>query len=506
MRAALLIFLLACTALAQTRPLIMRHADSLSVARKSGFVLLKGNVKFTHDSATFTTAKATWNRHSDVVQCEGYFLFTHANGYIKARSGVYQKKLNLATATGKVEAKDSAGSYAMFGERLEYDRQSGVMTLPQRPLLHQYSGKKDGTKDTVAIRADKIIYHQKDEFAEAYGAVEVKSGEMTVFCDTGFFDKRNSWLSMKGNPKCLLENHELSGDSIFLKLSEDCRALESALVVRNAHGVQIEPGKKNKPGTHTEAFGDTLYAEFDGKKLRRLYVNLNANGFFFEEDLPDYKNLMNGRRLELSFENGKMSRATVTGEAESSYFYVKKDRSVAGKNLAAGDTIHIEFDPRKSLVKKLKVRGSSTPSSGRYIDLESIARRAARDSLLADSLHADSIARGLLPPDLPPAPAGEGDPLKGSDSLKTTQNLGDALTGKPEEVSKAAGDSGLASGSSKPAEKLEGGQGGKSVGNASTAADSASQAGENSPDLLQTNSTAQKNSEVKEAPAAQKGK
>lgn len=505
MRAALLLLLLAGLALAQTRPLIMRHADSLSVARKSGFVLLKGNVKFTHDSVTFTTSKATWNRNSDVVQCEGSFLFAHPDGFMKARSGVYQKKLNFATATGKVEAKDSAGSYAMFGERLEYDRANGVMTLPNRPLLHQYSVNKDSTRDTVAIRADKIIYHQKDEFAEAYGKVEVTSGEMTVYCDTGFFDKRNSWLSMKGQPKCLLENHELSGDSIFLKLSDDCKSLESALVVRNAHGVQVEPGKKNKPGTHTEAFGDTLYAEFDGKKLRRLYVNLNANGFFFEEDLPDYKNLMNGRRLELSFVNGKMSRATVTGEAESSYFYVKKDRSVAGKNLAAGDTIHIEFDPRKNLVKKLKVRGSSTPSSGRYIDLESIARRATADSLKADSLHRDSVSRGLLPPDSLTAPAAEGDSLKGSGDLKTTQKIGDARAENSEKIPDTANDSGASSGDLKPTKNLGGGAAEKSVGNATTAENSGGSAGENSGDAPQKNSTAEKNSEVN-ASAAQKGK
>jgi hypothetical protein len=28
-------------------------------------------------------------------------------------------------------------------------------------------------------------------------------------------------------------------------------------------------------------------------------VNLNAKGFFFEEDLPDYKNLMDGNRLDI---------------------------------------------------------------------------------------------------------------------------------------------------------------------------------------------------------------
>ena len=37
------------SALAQSSPLVMRHADSLAVMRKAGFLLLNGHVHFTHD-------------------------------------------------------------------------------------------------------------------------------------------------------------------------------------------------------------------------------------------------------------------------------------------------------------------------------------------------------------------------------------------------------------------------------------------------------------------------
>lgn len=363
---------LASMLFAQTKPLIMKHADSLSVTKRSGYLLLKGHVHFVHDSVQFKTMKATWNRNSDIVQCEGNFIFTHPDGFIQAKSGLYQKRIEFASASGSVVAKDSLGTYAFFGDKLQYNREKKILTMPVKPLLHHYTENKDDKKkkDTLAIRAEWISYHQNEEYAEAFRNVVLTHNGMTVTCDTGFFNKKEHWLSMKGNPKCLLENHELSGDSIFLKLTPDNKSLESALVIRNAHGVQKEPRKKKKPGTHTEAFGDTLYAEFDGKKLKRLYVNLNAHGFFFEDDLPDYKNLMEGVRLDLYFKNGKMHRAVVSGDAESTYFYVKKNRTVAGQNVATGDTIHIDFSPEKNQVKQLKVRGSKNPSSGRYINLD----------------------------------------------------------------------------------------------------------------------------------------
>lgn len=189
---------------------------------------------------------------------------------------------------------------------------------------------------------------------------------------------------MKGNPAFDMKNYHLTGDSIFLVLDSAGKTMKSALVIRNAHGIQQEEAKRNAPGSVTEAFGDTLYAEFDGNKIERLYVNLNARGFFYETDLKDFRNLMDGDRLDLYFNKGKMDKAIVSGKAQSTYFYVKKDRSVSGKNEATGDTIHILFDAQKNAVKSLKLLGNSAMASGRYVDMEKERRNkelAEKDSL-----------------------------------------------------------------------------------------------------------------------------
>lgn len=417
---------------AQSSPIIMKHADSLAVARKRGVLLLHGRVSFVHDSVRFKTQRAVWNKDGEVVHCEGGFLFTHPSGYIDARNGVYQKKKGLATATGDVHAGDSAHTYYFTGEYLEYDKEKEVLTMPTRPVLQQFEKKKDGSEDTVtivarrivyskkdgyaeargnvtitqkdvAISADNMNYSKKDDFAEAFSRVKLTQNDMVVTCDTGYFDRKNNWLSMKGNPTCELKNYHLTGDSIFLVLDSTGNSLKSALVIRNAHGVQQEEAKRNAPGSVTEAFGDTLYAEFNGNKIERLYVNLNARGFFYETDLKDYRNLMDGDRLDLYFKKGKMDKAVVSGKAQSTYFYVKKDRSVAGKNEASGDTIHILFDAQKNAVRSLKLLGNSTMASGRYIDLEKERRNreaALKDSLMhLDSLRKDSLAKGIVPND-----------------------------------------------------------------------------------------------------------
>ena len=370
----LLVALLATSAAAQSSPLIMKHADSLAVARKRGTLLLQGRVHFIHDSIQFRTQRAFWHKDAESVQCSGGFLFTHPSGYIKAQNGLYQKKSAVATASGDVYAGDSAASYLFTGDYLEYDREREILTMPQKPKLYQFEKQKSGKIDTVTISAKRIVYNKKDAFAQTFDEVKVTQNDMVVTCDTGFFDRKNNWLSMKGHPTCDLKNYHLTGDSIFLVLDSTGKSLKSALVIRNAHGVQQEEPKKNAPGSVTEAFGDTLYAEFSNEKIERLYVNLNARGFFYETDLKDYRNLMDGDRLDLYFNQGKMDKAVVSGKAQSTYFYVKKDRSVSGKNEATGDTIHILFDAQKNAVKSLKLLGAAAMASGRYIDMEKTER------------------------------------------------------------------------------------------------------------------------------------
>lgn len=387
--------LLVADVFAQTSPLIMKHADSLAVARKRGTLLLQGRVLFVHDSIQFRTQRATWNKDAEMVQCTGGFLFTHPSGFIQADNGIYRKKQSIAIASGNVIAGDSASSYKFTGDYLEYDRENEVLTMPQKPKLYQYEKHKDNTTDTLTIEARKIIYNKKFSFAEAYKDVKVTEKDMVVTCDTGYFDRANSWLSMKGHPTFDMKNYHLTGDSIFLVIDEAKKTLKSALVIRNAHGISKEDPKRSAPGNVTEAFGDTLYCEFKDNKIERLYVNLNAKGFFYETDLPDYRNLMDGNRLDLYFKKGKMDHAIVSGKAQSTYFYVKKDRTVSGKNEAAGDTINIVFDPLKNAVKTLRLLGRSNMASGRYVDLEKEQRnlaakaRAQQDSLAGAGVKKD---------------------------------------------------------------------------------------------------------------------
>lgn len=341
----------------------------------------------TMDTITIVARRMIYNKRDAVAEAHGQASITEKDVVVKADDINYDRKRDYAQARGGSSITHT--DVVIVAEDMDYDRKRDYAEAHKKVTI---------THKDIVINADHMNYDRKNDFAEAFDHVKVTQKEMVVTCDTGYFDRKNNWMSMKGHPTCDLKNYHLTGDSIFLVLDSTGKSLKSALVIRNAHGIQKEEPKKGSPGNVTEAFGDTLYAQFDGNKIERLYVNLNAHGFFYEMDLQDYRNLMNGDRLDIYFKDGKMDYAVVSGKAQSTYYYVKKDRSVAGLNEAAGDTIFIKFDPRKNAVKTLRMLGgSTTPASGRYVDLEKENRSKSLSGGTGSSDSKDGGAKAPTP-------------------------------------------------------------------------------------------------------------
>jgi len=355
-------------------PLVMERSDSLAAMRKAGHLFLQGNVKFRHDSVTFGTERAHWDRNSDAVYSEGGFDFRYPKGNIKADKGNYMRKTNTAVAESNAEARDSAGKGAFFGEKIIYNRGTEFLDIPHQPLAHYYFLEK-GKLDTLAIRSKTMTYDQNKQIAIAADSVYITRREVVITGDTGVYNQKDGFLSLKGNPICHMSDYVVTGDSMFVKLNNN--EVESVLVINNAHGTQQTVSVGKKPAQFSEVFGDTLFLAVKNNKAQSLYVNVNARGLFYEMDLPNYVNKMNGDRMDISFDLGRMKLAEVNGNAESLVFNITPSRKVEGKNESTGKSILIAFDSTQ--VSKIKVKGSL--ASGIYYDMSKMKKKNTNDSL-----------------------------------------------------------------------------------------------------------------------------
>jgi lipopolysaccharide export system protein LptA len=362
-----------------TMPLVMERADSLAAMRKAGHLFLQGNVQFRHDSVDFRTDRAHWDRNSDAVYSEGGFDFRYPRGNIKADRGNYTRKTNMAIAEGNAEARDSAGKGIFFGEKIIYDRAAEFLEIPIRPLAHYYFTEK-GKLDTLAISSKTMTYDQREQIAVAADSVLITRRDVVITGDSGFFSQKQNFLSLKGNPVCRMSDYIVKGDSMFVKMKDN--EVESVLVINNAHGTQQTPSIRGKPPQHSEVFGDTLFLAVKNNKAQSLYVNVNARSLFYEEDLPEYVNKMNGDRLDISFNLGRMKLAEVKGNASSLLFYVNNSRKLDGKNASSGESIIISFDSTQ--VSKIKVKGNL--ASGIYYDMSKNNKEAKKSEIKEDGV------------------------------------------------------------------------------------------------------------------------
>ncbi|GHV16846.1 hypothetical protein AGMMS49938_17220 [Fibrobacterales bacterium] len=345
-----------------TIPLIMEHADSLAAMRKAGNLLLQGKVRFRQDSVEFRTERARWDRNSDAVYADGGFDFRYPRGNIKADKGQYSRKTNIAIAEVNAVARDSSGKGEFFGEKIIYNRSTEFLEIPEKPLAHYYFNDK-GKLDTLKIRSRTMTYNQREQLAVAADSVLITKSGVVITGDSGFYNQKVGFLSLKGTPKCTMGDYVITGDSMFVKLQNN--EVESVLVIKNAHGMQETVAHNGMNAQHSEVFGDTLFLSVKNNKAQNLYVNVNAHGIFYERDLPEFINKMNGDRLDISFLSGNMRLAEIKGSASSLVYNITPTRKVDGRNESSGDTIFIAFD--SSQVSRIKVKGNL--ASGIYYDL-----------------------------------------------------------------------------------------------------------------------------------------
>ena len=122
---------------------------------------------------------------------------------------------------------------------------------------------------------------------------------------------------------------------------------------------------------------------------------------------------------------------------------------MAGKNEATGDTIHLLFDAQKNAVKSLRLLGGGTMASGRYVDMEKLARqkkaaeldsisKLAKDRIAKAAAKNDSTGKAVVPDAaekvVTPAPKGKGAPAP---APKRTAPMENSAT-KKDPASKAA--------------------------------------------------------------------
>jgi lipopolysaccharide export system protein LptA len=333
-----------------------------------GEYILSGNVHCNYGKLKFKTSKATWNRAENAVMCEGEMEVSLNKFSLNAQTGGYNKSQDMAWARHNVIGYDTTGDHLFSAGYLTYHRNEFQMLLKENPVLkkiYRDSVKKSSLNpegaskkmdvDTLFIRGDEIAYNDSTNFAVARRNVNIKRGNFIITCDSAYFNENDEKITFLGSPVLKLLNDKMRGDTMVMYL--DGEQVKSLSLKGQAAG-DYEDKPKDSPYKDTYHIeGDSLWMNFSSEDIEDIEVFRQALSTYSKSNFPEQKDELTGDYVNIKFKDRAIDKAKVFGSAQSIYFHME-GKKLSGKNVAAGDSMEIQFDNGK--VQDIRVSGKAS--------------------------------------------------------------------------------------------------------------------------------------------------
>lgn len=288
------------------------------------------NVKLVTKDNTITTDTLQYNTQSKVAYFFGPTRIVGKQGNIYAEKGTYNTRNRISDF--QRNAKIETPNYLLGGDKLVYDetRQYGVATG---------NVSMTAKKDNVVIRGDVGRYWRATGRAKVYGSPVMRniSGRDTMFLAADTLVNVES--KAEGDPgivyayrRVRIWRGDLQGrcDSLTYNRRDSIIYLNTKPVLWN---------QKNQ-----------LTADSMEVRLRRQKIDqmrLYANSFIIGQDTLLNFNQVKGRNMVAYFQDSKLRKVNVLGNAESLYYALENDTATTGLNKAVSANMVMRFADSK---------------------------------------------------------------------------------------------------------------------------------------------------------------
>jgi lipopolysaccharide export system protein LptA len=232
----------------------------------------------------------SYNTVSGIMYIKGRSKINNGQQVVEADKIDYDEVKQIGVAVGAAKLSSPKDSIQIEGDRLIYNRASGVSKVLGTPVFKGFQGK-----DTLFITADTMVHIRKEdkkrtkvleEYLKLYYHVKIFKAGMQGRCDSLIYNGNDSLVTMFGNPVLWNGKSQLSADTI-------------KLYIKNG-------------------------------QMHKMYMNVNA--FIIMQDTIGNFNQVKGRRMEATFKENKLKSVFVDGNSESIFFVLEGDSLVTGMN------------------------------------------------------------------------------------------------------------------------------------------------------------------------------
>ena len=251
------------------------YSDTLQYSTDMKIATILGPSVIVSDSGTIHSSHGWYDTGANTALLLERSEVCSGNRLLVGDSIAYDRDAGFGEAFGNMSVRDTAqkvilkGQYGFYNERTEY-----AFVTDSACFLEYSQG------DTLYLHADTLVMTMLDSTAreiKAFYGVRFYRTDVQGVCNHMQFNTRDSVLYMYDNPVLWNEQYQISGDTIEMFMKDS--TIDYAHVIQYAFAVQHVDSSY-----YNQLKGNDLKAYFEGKAVRRIDVEGNAESIFYPLD------------------------------------------------------------------------------------------------------------------------------------------------------------------------------------------------------------------------------
>lgn len=306
-------------------------------------VYLEGDVKLIQDSLTIWCDRANHRRSRGVLELFGDVIMIDPEKRLRADQVVYYEELRRSLARGNVEITQD--SVVLTSQQGQYDEHANLATferamkiydlrrdiqltggvgtyntelengrVPMDPVLTSF----DSTgAEEARITGLQMEYDSDDGFATVTDSVTLSWHDVRGYCDLLYYYADLDKALMVGSPRVFRDRDEAVGDSIWLYVTEG--ALDSVLIKGQA--VAYTPSDSTETSPRSTLQGQRIVMDFEDGKVSRMQSDGQAIGIYhiFDKHKDQGSNRVSGDRVVLMMGEEGLTDVLVNGGTQGTF-------------------------------------------------------------------------------------------------------------------------------------------------------------------------------------------
>ncbi|GAB2958521.1 OstA-like protein [Hymenobacter coalescens] len=275
--------------------------DTLQYNTQSKVAYFFGPTRIVGKQGNIYAEKGTYNTRTRVSDFQRNAKIETPNYLLGGDKLIYDETRQYGVATGNVSMTAKKDNVVIRGDVGRYWRGLGKAKVYGSPVMRNIA---DG--DTLYLAADTLVNVETRSETDpgivyAYRKVKIWRGELQGRCDSLTYNRRDSVIYLNTNPVLWNDKNQLTADSMEIRL----------------------------------------------RRQKIDQMRLYANSFIVGQDTLLNFNQVKGRNMVAYFQDSKLRKVNVLGNAESLYYALENDTATTGLNKAVSANMVLRFAESK---------------------------------------------------------------------------------------------------------------------------------------------------------------